>query len=207
MNRDTFFHLISPRPQAELEMIQQAYWLAKHAHRKQKRDGGGRYFEHPRRVAIRAIKAGFDSTEQIILCLLHDVVEDTDTPLTVIVALFGVAMWDHLVLISKKIPVFDPVTGEVRGRTKKELAAYFKGIANAPIVVRRGKILDRLDNMSDMRAFSYARRTKYLRETRRHIVPIAKTIDANLAKELEALCRDVSVSLKKRKRTRTRAAA
>jgi len=196
MNRDQFFHLLSPRPPEELLKIQQAYWLAKHAHRKQKRDGGGRYFEHPRRVAIRAIKAGYDSTEQIIFCLLHDVVEDTDTPLTVIVALFGVAMWDRLVLVSKKMPVFDTVTGEVRGRTKKETAVYFKEIASADIIVRRGKLFDRLDNMSDMRAFSRARRKKYLVETRRRLMPIARATDPMLANELDMLCRKVSASLK-----------
>lgn len=203
MNRDTFFHLISPRPQAELEMIQQAYWLAKHAHRKQKRDGGGRYFEHPRRVAIKAIKAGHDSTVQIVLCFLHDVVEDTDTPLTVIVTLFGPEMWNHLLLISKKIPVFDPVTGEVRGRTKKHIAAYFAEIAAADLVVRIAKILDRLDNMGDMRAFSRARRKRYLIETRRSLMPIAKDTDVKLYKELDALCKKVSASLKRPSRRHT----
>jgi guanosine-3',5'-bis(diphosphate) 3'-pyrophosphohydrolase len=198
MNRDQFFHLVSARPQAELEMIQQAYWLAKHAHRKQKRDGGGRYFEHPRRVAIRAIKAGYDSTEQIVLCFLHDVVEDTDTPLTVIVTLFGAEMWKRLLLISKKIPVFDPVTGEVRGRTKKAIKQYFAEIAAADIVVRRGKLLDREDNMSDMRAFTYARRMKYLRETRRFLLPIAKETDVQLFKKLDALCKQVAADLKKK---------
>ncbi len=195
MNRDEFFHKLSPRPAKELESIQQAYWLSKHAHRKQSRDGGERYFEHPRRVALRAIAAGFDSTEQIIICLLHDVVEDTDTPLTVIITLFGAQTWERLLLVSKKVPIFDPLTGEVRRRTKKVTKDYFAAISSADIVVRLGKIFDRLDNMSDMRTFTSARRKRYLRETRRYLLPIARLTDLNLHDQLQKLCKEVAQAI------------
>ena len=131
-----------------------------------------------------------------MFCLLHDVVEDTDTPLTVIVSLFGALMWKRLLLVSKKVPVFDPVTGEVRGRTKKALAVYFDEIRTADLVVRRGKLLDRLDNLSDMRAFTFARRKKYLCETRRYLLRIAVNTDVGLSIQLEALCKQVGASLK-----------
>jgi hypothetical protein len=58
MNRAEFFALVANRPECELVCIQWAYWLAKNAHRPFLRDGGERFFEHPRAVAVSLIEHG-----------------------------------------------------------------------------------------------------------------------------------------------------
>lgn len=67
--------LISPQDQVE---IMYAYDVAKTAHRIQKRDQGGRYFEHPRHVALILIdECQVFDRDLIIAALLHDTAEDT----------------------------------------------------------------------------------------------------------------------------------
>jgi (p)ppGpp synthase/HD superfamily hydrolase len=63
--------------------------LAARAHRDQLRKGTDLpYFAHPVHVSILLIRHGF-SEDLAIAGLLHDVVEDTDTPLALIAAEFG----------------------------------------------------------------------------------------------------------------------
>jgi GTP pyrophosphokinase len=190
MDRDEFFHMLPPQLRAEdLQKIQHAYWLAKHAHRDQVRDTGERYFEHPRRVAISLIKHGFGHEADIIVDgFLHDVPEDTVTPNSVIVTLFGKQTWNDLRVLSKKIPTFDPVSGEVIGRTSKTTEEYYDGIANAEHRVRIVKCDDRLDNVSDMKKFTPERRRRYIDETRRYIIPIARQTSLQYLAELERAC-------------------
>lgn len=77
IDRTSFFRMIGRRPIEEIEAIQDAYWMAKDGHRRQRRDDGERYFEHPRRVAAILIHIGRQDTALIVTALLHDLVEDT----------------------------------------------------------------------------------------------------------------------------------
>jgi (p)ppGpp synthase/HD superfamily hydrolase len=188
MNRDKFFHMLPERPADELLAIQSAYWLSKTVHREQWRDGGERYFEHPRRVALNLIAHGHADTDTLIVALLHDVVEDTTTPPLVIINMFGLRIWNHLVVISKNIPRFDPRTGEVIAREAKPVEQYYAEIGKAELLVRLNKCADRLDNLNDMSAFEMERRRRYLEETRKYLIPTAKETSAQYAYELEACC-------------------
>ena len=188
MDRDTFFQLVANRPAEDLEKLQFAYWLAKEGHQKQTRDSGERYFEHPRRVALKLIRSGYLSTDVLVLALLHDIVEDTQTPLKVIVNLFGAHIWAGLNLLSKKVPNFDPVTGMNIGRVSKELGVYFAAIADGPREVRLVKIADRLDNLQDVASFTPERRQRQIDETMKYILPIATQTCPIFAKELNAIC-------------------
>ncbi|HCP08831.1 MAG TPA: hypothetical protein DIT25_03485 [Candidatus Moranbacteria bacterium] len=61
-----------------LESIQFAYVLSKYGHGNQIREGGGRYFEHPKSAAwIYVDELGGRDPEIIKLLLLHDVPEDS----------------------------------------------------------------------------------------------------------------------------------
>lgn len=195
MNRDEFFHKLPSRRDDETLAIQSAYWLSKTVHREQWRDGGERYFEHPRRVALSLIDHGFSDTDTLIVALLHDVVEDTNTPQHVILNLFGIRIWSWLETISKNVPCFDPVTGEVRTRESKPIEHYYAMIAQAEMIVRIAKCADRLDNMNDMKAFGMDRRRRYLEETRKYLLPIAKSTDARYAYELEASCKQAELAI------------
>ncbi|MEY4731225.1 MAG: bifunctional (p)ppGpp synthase/hydrolase SpoT [Candidatus Parcubacteria bacterium] len=187
MNRAKFFGLLRGLPSGDLTQIQVAYWLAKNAHRPQTpRDNGDRYFEHPRRVAITLIERGARDKDTITTALLHDVVEDTNTPLTVIVDLFPNVIWERLYILSKYVPIFDPLTGQIHDRTKKPTEKYFEAIAGAEEAVRLVKLADRLDNIRDMATWNGERRQRYVTETTQYILPIAEKTDPWFLREINA---------------------
>ncbi len=196
MNRDQFFHMLPPRTAQELELIQFAYWLCKTAHRDQFRDDGQRVFEHPRRAAISLIKNGYHDTQTIILILLHDIFEDTTTPDKVVLNLFGASTCDDMMTISKKIPKFDPVTGELVDRVAKSTEEYFAKLAAADFKVRVSKCADREDNLSDMNGFEIPRKRNYIIETRKYIIPIARNTCPVYARRLETLCDQAEEALR-----------
>lgn len=177
MNRNDFFDRIKNLPTEELERIQCAYWLSKDVHRTQTRDTGERYFNHPRRVALQLIDAGY--TDSVVLALLHDAIEDTNVPFRVIIRIFGADTWKDLLLLSKAVSFVDPVTGQTIGHVKKETEAYYGELMSAPKHVRLVKLADRLDNLSDMANFTPERKAKYIQETEKYVIPLAKTTCLN----------------------------
>lgn len=65
----------TPQEQIKIDL---AYQIAKAAHRTQMREGGQRYFEHPRSVALILLdEVKTKNADIIIASLLHDVPEDT----------------------------------------------------------------------------------------------------------------------------------
>lgn len=187
MNRAEFFGLVSDRPTAELTRIQLAYWLAKNAHRAFMRDNGERYFEHPRAVAVSLVNHGFKDTEFVVMGLLHDVAEDTNTPCTVLVDLFGSETWKRLEILSRYMPLFDPVTGQIMQRYKKPLEQYYEEISKASDIVKIVKYADRLNNLQTCGVWDAERRNRYIKETRQYILPLAKELRLPYEKEIEAV--------------------
>ena len=61
----------------ECRKIMQAYRLSKYGHRNQWRDSGERYFDHPKILALAAVRLGVRNASIIIALLLHDVREDS----------------------------------------------------------------------------------------------------------------------------------
>ncbi len=183
-NRLKFFERLATLPAGDLIEIQDAYWLAKNAHRLQERDEGQRYFEHPRAVALLLIERGYLDKSIITKALLHDVVEDTNTPTNVIVRVCGYETWKSLITLSKSVPVFDPVTGQLMGRYKKPLEVYFDELARAIIEDRLVKLADRLHNMSTMSVWTADRCAAYAEETQKWILPIAYATDEWFADRL-----------------------
>lgn len=174
MNRDDFFERIQDRPQVDLETIQVAYWLAKDAHREQRRDSGERYFEHPRRVALELVNLGFTSTRTLVAALTHDVIEDTDCPPFIYVRLLGAEAWRRCERLSKVIATHDPVTGGLLGKIKKSPETYFGELREDPICAQV-KCADRLDNLKSCGASWEAERiARYVLETEEHILPLAE---------------------------------
>jgi len=187
MNRKEFFRLLGGMTHGDLDQVQLAYWLAKNAHREQRRDSGERYFEHPRDVAIMLIERGLKEKDLIIKALLHDLVEDTNTPYPVIINLFGHDVWHSLFMLSKTVPVFDPVTGQTSARYHKPNEVYYTELLNAPEDDRLVKCADRLINLRDMReGWSLERQIKKAEETRKHILPIAEKTDLWFCESLNA---------------------
>ena len=195
MNRAEFFYLVSDRPTTDLARIQLAYWLAKNAHRPFKRDNGERYFEHPRNVAASLIAHGFKQTEFVVAGLLHDVVEDTNTPCVVIVDLFGAEMWRLLEVLSRYMPLFDPVTGQIFQRYKKPLEEYYAAIAKASDFVKIVKCADRLNNLSTCGCWDAERRGRYVNETKQYVLPLATGLRLAYEEEITAVLVELGASL------------
>ena len=185
MSRETFFELLRGLPLSDRSQVQVAYWLARNAHHDQTpRDNGDDYFEHPRQVAVILIKRGYRDKNIVTLALLHDVVEDTNTPLGVIVDLFPDVVWKWLYVLSKSAPFFDPITGQLHDRTKKPVDKYYAAISAEDPPVRLVKLADRLHNLGTMSLWDQARRDKYLAETEQYILPIAEQTDPWFAEEI-----------------------
>jgi len=67
---------VSLTPQ-EFEQVRFAYIVSKYGHRGQERDGGGRYFDHPKSTAwIYVHECGGRDVRLICVLLLHDLKED-----------------------------------------------------------------------------------------------------------------------------------
>lgn len=78
------------RPPFDRDVIQSALDLAGEAHRGQRRADGTSYIAHPIRVARLAAAAGEDMDQDVVVAaVLHDVVEDSDTPISAIDQRFG----------------------------------------------------------------------------------------------------------------------
>lgn len=194
MNRQKFFDQFKGILNKEdILKISWAYWIAKEAHRNQKRDGGDRYFEHCRRVACltfastRSIKDDTPLAKEIITALLHDCVEDCFPPQNFLKTLFGEDVAYGVDTLSKITPVFDEATGKIIEKKKKDLKEYYKKIANSDMWIRRIKLCDRLDNLSSMDIWPEARKEKYRKETQEFIIPMACETNLVLYEKLKDL--------------------
>jgi (p)ppGpp synthase/HD superfamily hydrolase len=193
MNRKQFFDLLRGTSAGDLQQIQTAYWLGKNGHRLEVRSSGERYFEHVRDVAVYLIEHRLADTDVIVRALLHDAIENTNTPMEVYVNLFGHETWEDLFILSKKIPIFDPVTGQIYGTFKKPNDEYYKGVATGSRRVRLVKLSDRRHNMTTMMAggWSAEKQADYARETEEFLLPIAHNTDPGLTAELTRLVNGV----------------
>ena len=193
MNRRNFFQLIKKNG-IDHRVVAAAYWLAKETHRRQVRDSGDRYFEHVRRVAVRLLD-GEASAAEISTALLHDCDEDGFLPQYLLERIFGPEVALSVALLSKTVPVFDKRTGAVAGRRKKNISSYYAAIRNGPQSSRRVKLADRIDNLIDMQTWAEARKRKYLKETEKYILPIARETHKGMYERLTMLCENLRHSL------------
>lgn len=187
MNRSEFFGRLSHLSEPDLLVVRNAYWLAKEAHRRQTRDGGVRYFEHPRDAAVVLISRGHTTARIIAKALLHDTPEDTYTPPNVIEALCGAEVMRSSLTLSKIERTFDPLTGFVLRERKKNDSEYWAAIAAAELDERLVKCADRYLNLGDMASWVPERRLKYAEETEERVIPIARATDAWFYDELRRM--------------------
>jgi GTP diphosphokinase / guanosine-3',5'-bis(diphosphate) 3'-diphosphatase len=159
-NRAGYFSIIhAMMPPKAFKLIEGAYRMAKEAHRKQKRDDGSRYFDHPRRVSlILMIELKIGDWESCVSCLLHDVREDSFMlQAWTIRRLFGKEVLRSLGLLTK-----DPKEGYL------DRLIHFGEIRDWIV-----KLCDRLDNMRTLEGCPPEKRQKQVDETRKHYLPLA----------------------------------
>lgn len=171
-NRESFFNriaLIWPRSDPRYIAIERAYDTAKDAFRHEIRDGGERYFEHLRAVALILIEhLRVRDHELIITALLHDLVEDIRSwTIERVRREFGervAFLLDYLTKPSKK---------EYPDKDDRDHAYHYRFRA-APRDFFLIKLADRLHNLLTLAFCPEEKRARKIKETREHYLPYAE---------------------------------
>ncbi len=170
-------------PDADTELLRRAYVFSAFEHKGQLRHSGEPYLVHPLEVADQLADMRLDVVA-IAAGLLHDIVEDTQTPIERIRELFGPDV-AHVVEGVTKLGAIPFSSSEERQAEnfRKMLLAMVDDIR--VILV---KLADRLHNMRTLHHLSEERRIKIAQETRDIYAPIANRLGMSKIKnELEEL--------------------
>ncbi len=202
-NRQTFFARVErrySRYSKEYKFIERAYDDAKDAFKHKKRDGGERYFEHVRAVAIILIDYLFifqlanlriSAYKIVAAALLHDVVEDCkEWSLVRIEREYGRDVAWLLDYVSKR-PKSDFDGDEVT-----QLEYYHARFISAPFEFFLIKLADRLHNQLTLWSCDIEKIYRKHRETMRIYLPLARKWGI-LAHELEATTKNFKKRMKK----------
>jgi GTP pyrophosphokinase len=170
-------------PEADIELLRRAYVFSAFEHKGQVRHSGEPYLVHPLEVADQLADMNLDVVA-IAAGLLHDIVEDTPTPIERIRDLFGDDV-AHVVEGVTKLGAIPFSSSEERQAEnfRKMLLAMVDDIR--VILV---KLADRLHNMRTLHHLPEERRIKIAQETRDIYAPIANRLGMSKIKnELEEL--------------------
>src|SRR3954468_116785 len=170
-------------PDADIDLLRRAYVFSAYEHKGQVRHSGEPYLVHPLEVADQLADMKLDVVA-IAAGLLHDIVEDTQTPIERIRELFGPDV-AHVVEGVTKLGAISFSSSEERQAEnfRKMLLAMVDDIR--VILV---KLADRLHNMRTLHHLPEERRVKIAQETRDIYAPIANRLGMRKIKnELEEL--------------------
>ena len=166
--------------------LKSAYEYAARKHAGVFRESGEPYINHPLRTARLLAEWGFES-DVIMAAMLHDVVEDCDTPLSEIREQFG----------SNVATVVDAVTAlSDRDFSDPGLTKAEKDLMSDALLQRKMnlkalyvKIADRIDNLNTLSGVPERKRIPKAEHTRDIIIPMARMVGAyHLVDVLEELC-------------------
>lgn len=172
--------------QDQLALVMKAYRFAKEAHRDQLRDGGERYFEHSKGVALIGIdELQHYDPEVIMAALLHDVLEDRpDIPWQEIESSFGSGTYRLVRLMTKD-----------KGLSVTQEKEFFMGFFFYEWRERVLKLCDRLHNIRTLSQCVRPKQRRYLKETYEIFVPLAEKTHPYLYAELSKACAKVEAGL------------
>lgn len=162
------------------QSIKNAFLKAEDAHKKQLRDNGDPYILHPVRVClILAKELNIKDKNTLMIALLHDVVEDSDTTIEEIKELFGDKVAEGVGLLTKKSEFEEDIAQQKK---------YFWHLKRAPKKIQTIKLSDRLDNLRDLvTCADEIKQRKYIMDTSYNYLGWAKEINSYIAGELEDL--------------------
>ncbi|MCL1143533.1 bifunctional GTP diphosphokinase/guanosine-3',5'-bis pyrophosphate 3'-pyrophosphohydrolase [Shewanella gaetbuli] len=178
--KESASHYLEPE---QLELLKQAYLVARDAHEGQMRTSGEPYITHP--VAVARILADMRlDYESLMAALLHDTIEDTPVTKEELTELFGIDVAELVEGVSK--------LDKIKFRDKKEAQAEnFRKMMMAmtqDIRVILIKLADRTHNMRTLGALRPDKRRRIARETLEIYAPIANRLGIhNIKIELEDL--------------------
>ena len=164
----------------ELEIIKKAYVFAEKAHAGQKRMSGEPYFMHVFETAKILASLGMD-TQTIAAGLLHDVLEDTETPESEIKKEFG----DDILFLIKGVTKLGTLKYRGHQRHVESLRKFFVAMANDLRVVII-KFADRLHNLRTLEFVREDKRERIAVESIEVYAPLANRLGMGKLKgELE----------------------
>jgi len=171
------------RPSEDPWVVRRAYEIAAERHRDQLRSSGDPYLSHLLEVAHILADMRVDATT-LTAALLHDVVEDTEFPLSRIEERFGAEV-AHLVAGVTKIGRLNMVAPETRQaeNVRKMLLAMVNDVRVVMV-----KLADRLHNMRTLDYLEPHKQQRIARETLDIYAPIAHRLGMGIVRgELEDL--------------------
>lgn len=165
---------------ATFESIRTAFLKAEDVHKKQRRDNGDPYIIHPVRVCLCLAKElNIKDKNSLMIALLHDVVEDSETSIDEIKDLFGDKVAQGVDLLTKKNEFNEDI------KTQKK---YFWHLKRAPKKIQIIKLADRLDNLRDLVSCDDTiKQRKYIMDTSYNYLTWAKDVKPYIAGEMEDL--------------------
>lgn len=188
--------------QEQRQSVIWAYDLGKTWHRGQFRDDGERYFNHVVAVTQILIDHGYSAAEYLITALLHDALEDTFLPISMVEKLFGPDIARGILAVSKSYGIEDPLTGRIFRLPKKTKTEYFDEIKRFGRRAAIAKCADRIHNLTDLTKPQAAdsrwtpqKRLDQVQETREWILPLAEMFEPRFAEKLQDLCALVEASV------------
>jgi len=168
----------------DAQRIKKAFQIATEAHGNVRRKSGEPYIFHPLEVARIVVEEMSLGTTSIICALLHDVVEDSDIPLSRIEKEFGSR-------VAKIIDGLTKVPSDMFGQEKSQQAETFRKVLltiSEDIRVVLIKIADRLHNMRTLESMPSAKQLKIKAETQYIYAPLAHRLGLyNIRSELDDL--------------------
>jgi GTP pyrophosphokinase len=154
----------------EYELIEKAYNIATDAFRQESREGGERYFEHLRAVALVVMQhLRIKDAPMIAAALLHDLVEDVYEWTHDRVRLeFGDEVAELVWWVTK------PHVNEYDGDKEARNRVYHENLRRAPRNAIVIKLADRLHNVMTLGSTPDAKQVRKVRETQDFYLPLAE---------------------------------
>ncbi len=167
----------------QIDLLKQAYIVARESHEGQMRSSGEPYITHPVAVALNLAKMHLDH-ETLMAALLHDVIEDTEVTKDELAELFGYTVAELVEGVSKLDKLkFDNKEEMQAENFRKMVLAMVQDIRVILI-----KLADRTHNMRTLESLRPAKRRRIARETLDIYAPIANRLGIHDTKnELEVL--------------------
>ena len=167
----------------QLDLLKQAYVVARDAHDGQMRSSGDPYITHPVAVALNLAKMHLDH-ETLMAALLHDVIEDTEVTKDELAEQFGATVAELVEGVSKLDKLkFDNKEEMQAENFRKMVLAMTRDIRVILI-----KLADRTHNMRTLESLRPDKRRRIARETLEIYAPIANRLGIHdIKNELEVL--------------------
>lgn len=151
----------------DMAFIRRAFDFSQNAHRGQKRASGEPYFNHSAKTAYYVAELGLDA-HTIAAAVLHDTLEDCDTPRATLAKEFG----EEVAFLVESVSKLSKVRYRGLQRKVESLRKMFLAVAEDVRVVLI-KLMDRLHNMETIRYLPKEKQGRIALETLEIFAPIA----------------------------------